>query len=307
MLGMAFDIVTAVLVFFLVITFIDVYTAYRQEKELYGLIEKRNDRKDIIRNNKLLKNYNRVIKQLFQERGKEQYAGAVFYLTLGISAFFLIYFAGMKQVFFAVTLPIVFILVMKKIFTMLLDDDTSRIEEELPYVIDNIIKVFSRYGDLKSVMYETSLAIDEPLKSRFDRLSRRMMSGSNQEQALLEFADDINNIWVYSLVFILLSYKEESKKEDVIDNLRHLSRIIEKENNLKTASVTDKKYGVVLNYVIALVAGLGGLANITLNPIGKDYFFGTMQGIIFLIVGYGSVVLTIMINIKLTSKKKGGK
>lgn len=269
---------------------------------MYGIDSAYMDSKDFIRNNKFFRKFYKLINAVLAEKNKERYAPVVFYGVLATSLLFLFYFIKIGQVLFAVVVPILFIVVTNKIFTLLLSDSNEKIDGQLPFVIDTIIKVFSKYSDLKSVIYETSQSIEDPLKSKFENLSRKMLS-QNQESALMEFADEMDNIWIYSMIFIILSYKEEAKKEDVVANLRHLSNIIDKENNLQNASVTDKQYGVVLNYVIALLAGVGGIANIILNPIGKDFFFGSMLGIICITVGYASIVLTIIVNIKLASKK----
>ncbi|PLS19742.1 pilus assembly protein TadB [Bacillus sp. M6-12] len=298
----ALNVILGVLFFILIVFLMDVYTDYQKEKELYGLGNKK-FRKDIIRNNKFFKKYDNTIKRFLSERNKERYSALVFYGTMAVALAIFLYFISMKQVLLGVIAPISLIWVANKIMTMLLVDVNEKVDEQLPYVIDTIIKVFSKYGDLKSVVYETSQSVEEPLKSKFERLARKMLSENNQEKAFMEFADEMDNIWVYSLVFILLSYKEETKKEDVILNLRHLSTIIEKENSLKNAGITDKKYGVVLNYAIAIIAFVGGFANIVFNPIGKEFFFGSMTGIFCFVVGMASIVGTIMINIKLSSKK----
>lgn len=300
------NVLLGVLFFTLTVYLIDVYNAYQKEKELYGL-KNSVHRKDIIRNNKALKRLNKTIKRYLSERNKEQYAPLLFYGTLGIAVFLFCYFISMKQLLFAILAPITFVWFVNKVLTLKLIDVNEKVDEQLPFVIDNIVKVFSKYGDLKSVIYETSLLIEDPLKYRFERLARTLISEANQEKALLDFADELDNIWVYSLVFILLSYKDETKKEDVILNLRHLAQIISKENDLKRASVTDKKYGVVLNYTIAGIAVAGSIANILFNPVGKSFFFESLTGIVSIIAGYASVIATILINIKLSSKKGRGK
>ncbi|WCK57695.1 pilus assembly protein TadB (plasmid) [Aneurinibacillus sp. Ricciae_BoGa-3] len=300
---LAINGVLGLLVFVLVVYLIDTLTRYQKEKQIYGMLSKTNvNRKDIIRNNRLLKNYNHTLKRFFQERKKENYAPIVFYLTLVVCVLIFMAFISMKQILFAVLAPIIIIWVLNKIFFLLLVDVNEKVDDQLPYVIDTIIKVFSKYGDLKSVVYETSQGIDEPLKSRFESLVRRMLS-ENQEKAIMDFADEMNNIWIYSLVFILLSYQGDTKKEEVIVNLRHLATIIEKENSLKNSSVTDKRYGVVLNYAIAILAGAGEVANILFNPVGKDFFFGSMGGLLCFVIGNGALVMTIILNIKLASKK----
>jgi hypothetical protein len=297
--------VLVMLMIVLAIALMDVINSYHKEKQMYGLTKSNPNRKDYIRNNRLLGNYNRTLKRFLSERKKEQYAPLIFYVTIGIAIALVGYFLSMKQVLFAVLAPITLIWVKTKIMSMLLIDVNDKVDEQLPYVIDTIIKVFSKYGDLKSVIYETSQSIEDPLRSKFEKLARKMLS-ENQEKAIMEFAEEMNNIWIYSLVFILLSYREETKKEEVIINLRHLSTIIEKENNLKNSSVTDKRYGVVLNYVIALIAFAGSIANLVFNPVAKTFFFGSMTGIICFTLGYASIIATIMLNIKLSSKKRRG-
>jgi hypothetical protein len=284
------------------ILLIDVFHQYQKEKQLYGLSEINLRKKNIIRNNRFLNKYDNTVKRFLSERNKEQYSPLVFYGTIGVALALFAYFISMKQVFLAVLSPITVIWVANKILTLLLVDVNEKVDEQLPYVIDTIIKVFSKYGDLKSVIYETSQSIGEPLKSRFEKLARKMLS-ENQEKAIMDFADEMNNIWIYALVFMLLSYREETKKEEVIVNLRHLANIIEKENSLKNSSVTDKRYGVVLNYVIAFIAFAGGIANIVFNPVGKEFFFESLTGIFCFILGYASIIATVIINIKLSSKK----
>ena len=39
------------------------------------------------------------------------------------------------------------------------------------------------------------------------------MISDDEEKALLEFADRVDNMWIYSLVFILTSYKKKVLKK----------------------------------------------------------------------------------------------
>lgn len=297
------DIALGAVIIFLVIAFFDVYGAYQKERQLYGLAVMNKHKKDIIRNTKVLKQLNIVITRFYKERKKEQFTALTFYVILLGSVALFLYFIFMKQLLLAILAPLTVLWLSKKVFSLLSTDENSKIDEQLPHVIDTIIKVFSRYGDLKSVFYETSQSIDEPMKGYMESLARKMLS-SDHEEALMEFADELDNIWVYSMVFIILSYREETKKEEVILNLKHLSSILEKENGLKNTSVTDKRYGVVLNYVIMVFAFLGSIANIVFNPAGKEFFFGSIGGIFTFIIGYASLIITLLINIKLTSKKR---
>lgn len=291
--------------FFSFVLLIEVIDRHKKTQRIYGIETSYMKKKDLVKNSKFFSNLYKKIEIVCIEKDKEEYAKPVFYGTIITSIGLALYFISIKQVLFAVGVPVVLVLTIKKVFELLVSDSNEKIEEQLPILIDNFIKVFSKYSDLKTVVYETSLLVEEPMRSKLDRLSRKMLS-EDHVRALMDFADELDNIWIYSMVFIILSYKEEAKKEDVILNLRHLSAIIDKENSLKTASITDKKYGIVLNYAIACIAGAGGVANIMFNPMGKTFFFGSIGGILCFTIGYGAIILTILLNIHLSTKKRKG-
>ena len=304
--NLIFNIVLVTLIILLLILLLETIDTHKKKQRMFGIDNAYMESKDFVRNNKFFRNYYNSILIVMVERKKEKYAPFIFYGAMLFSLICIIFFINIKQILFAVTVPIIFNLVVRKIFILLKSDSNEKIEEQLPFVIDTIIKVFSKYSDLKSVIYETSFSIDEPMRSKFEKLSRKMIS-ENHEKAMMDFAKELDSIWIYSLVFILLSYKEEAKKEDVIINLRHLGNIIERENNLKNASVTDKQYGVILNYVIAALGAIAGISHIVLNPVAEDFFFGSFAGLISFSIGYAAVVLTILVNIKMSSKKRRGK
>lgn len=47
---------------------------------------------------------------------------------------------------------------------MLAVDLMEQIEEQLPSAIDHIIRISSKYGDMKSIIYETARSCDNPLR-----------------------------------------------------------------------------------------------------------------------------------------------
>ena len=305
-LGTVTNIVLVALILACIVLLIETIDNHKRMQRMYGVDTSYMRGKDLVLKNKFFSNFYNLIEGVCIENEKEKYVKTYYYGSLIMAIVMLLYFIVIKQVLFAIGVPVVTILSIKKIFELLRTDATEKIEEQLPAVIDNIVKIFSRYSDLKTVIYEVSLLVEDPIKGKLDKLARKMLS-EDHSKTMMDFADDIDNIWVYSMVFILLSYKEETKKEDVILNLRHLSSIIEKENSLKNASVTDKKYGVMLNYAVAFIGGAGGIANIMFNPSGKSFFFGSVGGILCIIIGYASIIFTVFINIKLNSKKRRGK
>ncbi|MDF2880107.1 MAG: hypothetical protein K0R54_664 [Clostridiaceae bacterium] len=175
------------------------------------------------------------------------------------------------------------------------------VQQQLPYIIKHFVKFLSKDGDLKTVVYETSRILEEPLRSSFFDLSRKMLSG-NYEKCLMEFADEMNSVWIHSFVSILISYKEQSKKEDIIANLRVLADIIDKENNAIKKSTTENVPTVIINYGLGAVGVLGFFGNLMLNPDAKVFFFESIMGLICLIAGISAIFGTVLINSTITAK-----
>lgn len=228
-----------------------------------------------------------------------------FYYTIIIIEFVLalisLYF---KKPLFAFFLPLIihyFMIIVVKYLTVNIHQIVLR---DLSDAIKHMIKIFSKTSDLKTVLYETSKTMADPLKSKFFNLSRRMLS-ENYEKCLLEFADEIDNIWMYAFVFLLSSYKEQSKKEDIIINLRALSNILDTENYTKQKSLSEKKPMALLNYVLLIIGIVAGVANMLLNDFAKDFFFNSMTGMICFTVSIGAIFVTIIINLMLTHNKEG--
>lgn len=272
-------------------------------KDIYGVDKKKQYINFSLDKSNITKNYYNLLKRVLAQKNLEKYTDKIYYLILAVTIITGIYFISIKQLFLALLIPVSMLFFIKKIFLALMEDLDEKIEEQLPYVIDTIIRVFSKYGDLKSIIYETANLIEEPLASRFESLSRKLAT-ENAEKAMLEFADKLNNVWIYSLVYILISYKEYAKKEDTINNLKHLRNMIEQENILKNSYLNDKKYSIVVNYVIIVITFIVGLLNILVNPVGKEFFFQTVKGLLCFIIGYASLFGTIILNIYMSKKRR---
>lgn len=298
------NILLTSLVITLIYFLLSIFNDIREDKLMYGKQSIGLDKKLVSSNNKLVQKYRNLILNVFTEYKIEKIAEIVYYAILIISAILIIYFANIGQVFLAVISPIILNFFFVKILQSLKEDSDEKIEEQLPTVIDTIIRVFSKYGDLKSVIFETSRIIDEPLGTKFEILSRKMVSASSQEKALLSFADKLNNIWIYSLFSILISYKEDVSKDEAIANLKILRDIITKENELKNELITNTRLGVGVNYLICAISFAASLLNIFLNPMGKDFFFGSLSGIICFLLGYSCLFITLILNINMSKKKR---
>lgn len=242
------------------------------------------------------------ITTFFAKKEKHGYVAPIYYtvilLPLVVGGYFFVegqYFLGFLAIFSLY-------LVIQKIFEVVQDDLDDKIEEQLPLVIDNVIKTYSKYGDLKTVINEASRIAPEPLHTHLTILSRRLIT-EDPEICLNDFAEELDNTWIYSFVFILSSYKGTTKKADVLANLADLRNIVEEENRLKRQSETDKQYNIVVNYFLVLAAVIASFANIYFNPIGKSYFFESFQGILVFVSGYAAVFTTIILNLNMKKKK----
>lgn len=221
--------------------------------------------------------------------------------TFIIGSFAFILLGG--QWFLAILIPLMIVKGLLILTRAALPDKSSVIDEELPEIIDNTVKVFSRYNNLNEVLFEVSNNHEGELSIDMQTLTRKLVSG-NQKDTLLRFAKDMDNQWMYSFIFILVSYTENTSKETVLNNLRNLSTNIKKDNSIKKNKVTDSKYGVVMNNVLLLMAVVGFVVNLIYNPVANEFFFNSFTGILFLLISIISVFGTLFINVKLSNKKR---
>lgn len=275
----------------------------RMRDKLHGKTRKKKAEDVFLNRVSLFKRFYQNLEFFLIEKGKEGLLDIYYYGFLGVNACILIGFIVVKQYFLAIVIPLFLLYIANKIIKMLAVDLMEQIEEQLPSAIDHIIRVSSKYGDMKSIIYETARSCDNPLREILENISRKMISG-DAETVLLQFGEEYDNVWINSLVFTLISYMEDASKTTTIENLRHLRNILEKENRLKKSRVTDARYSVAINYFIAVLASGAGLLNIVLNPKGREFFFSSFLGLICFLLGYGAVLGTIMLNIKMTRVKK---
>lgn len=250
-----------------------------------------------------LKTYAENLEKLLIEKNKEERFSFVFQSTL---IFLVVIFVSMvlvKQYLLSVVLPFVMLKLSNKLCIVMMNDINDSIEEQLPFVIDNIIRISSKYGDVKSIIHETSRTSPEVMKRILEDMSRRMIS-ETPEVVLLEFAKKYDNVWFYSFIFTLVSYLEDATKEETINNLRALRDILEKENNIKRQNVTDKKMGVAINLSICGLSVVAFLINLIAVPGAKEFFFSTFGGLVCFLVGFACIIQTIFTSVSMSKRGK---
>lgn len=176
------------------------------------------------------------------------------------------------------------------------------VQTEMPNAIKHLVKVMSNTGDLKTMMYETSRHLNQPLSGMFSEMSRRMMT-ENYEVVLMDYAEEMDDIWFYAFAFLMVSYKEQSKKEDIIINLTTLGDMMRKENQLKEKSITDKKFVTIMNYALGAIAIALALYNFVSNTEHSyPFFFNQLTGMVAFMMGVWSLAGTFLINLTMSSR-----
>lgn len=183
-------------------------------------------------------------------------------------------------------------------------DEYKKSEYKLPEVIDVLIRSFSKSDDLKTIIFETSTNAPQPYSSMFGEMAR-IMTSSGQVEVLNTYIKRSKSVWMHSLFSILIRYKEDAKKEDIIQNLKHLRSMIDQENQLKRSLMGDKRYNVVLNYIFAVVSVVGNIILFIFFPdISKTAYFGSPIGMLMLIGGYLCVLAIHILTKKMSNKSE---
>lgn len=251
---------------------------------------------------KLIEKHRVMIENGMRDLGKENQTDYIFYLTLGILIAVSISMILVKQFLMAILAPLGIQWFISYILKLMGKNTIDDILITLPGGIDNVIRISSKFSDIKTILWEASLTTSEPLGTIFGDLSRKMMT-SPPYTVLMDFADEYDNVWIYSFVLILVSYMEDSDQQDTIRNLKSLRDMLEQENLLTAKKVAEGKYGVVINYALVFLGFLGLLANVTVNPYGRTFFFETFGGLVCFVLGIGAMFFTIILNIKMSRAK----
>lgn len=281
---------------------IEVLAERYKENKIKGLV-KSSKGVNRIKNMAFLKKFAKNLEILLKEKEKEGAYDLIFYLILALSLLVMFGLLLVKQLLLAILAPAIILWLANEICLRLSTDIVESIEEQLPFAIDNIIRISSKYSDIKSIIYESSRTCLQPMRGILENMSREMLS-TPADEVLMNYAEKYDNVWFYSVVFTLVSYLEDASKDETIKNLKHLRDILEKENFVKKASITDKRYGVMTNMVISILGVVGFVINLFVTPNAKEFFFSSFIGLICFILGFTFMVMTIFINIKMTKSQK---
>lgn len=249
-----------------------------------------------------LNSYYKNLHTFCLSKDKEHLVGTLFSATLialvGVFGFLI----AMKQLVLAIGFPLILLKFLDYIVAFSTRHTIEDIEEQLPSAIDKFIRVSTKNDDIKKILYTTSLDLEEPLKSIFDGLAIKMSSGYKTD-ALMDLGNRYNNIWVWSFVFILIGYSTNTAKAETVESLRNLRILLEGENLNQKNQARERKYGVAINYTLIAIAFVGFILNLIFNPIAKEFFFASLGGLLCLAGGFGSIFVTIIVNIKMVKRK----
>lgn len=278
---------------------------YLMEKRLQAEGREMRTRKDesILMRSKIVRDLHGTLTFTLTQKNMLARRDGIFYAIITIIGATSVLFVFFRQYLLGLIVPYFLLHYVLKILESMEISDVDYMHVQLPVAIDEVLKSLTKYGDLKNVFFEASLTLPYPIRREFETLARRMNSRSSEE-VLLEFKDKYEDIWVNSFVFILISMLDDSEKELGLDNLRKLRDMLTDENNLKNASVSEKRLSVNTNYALAGVAAAVGLGMALFTEFGSRFFFSTPLGLFCFIGGYALVFATIKINVGLVSTKE---
>lgn len=232
---------------------------------------------------------------------KEKLLPVIFntFILLLIGLFIL--FVELGNIMLAIVIPMLIYCLTFKVVQELITEPDYIIRQDLPVLINHMVKSFSKTNDLSTVLYESSRELKSPLKKMILDLSRRMIA-NNSEKTLVDFAEAVDNMWIYSFIFLLVNYKENSSKENIVQNLLSLSKMIESRHELSVKMISDRKPVVIMNTIVLIAGIILFVGNITINPMALRFMVHSIEGNICLIGGIASIYATIIINLKLSKE-----
>lgn len=293
-------------IFFVLLSIISALEEKRKYDKLYEKdvdSNKKGTLIDNLLNFKLLRKFHSSLELRLKELGKEDSMNYFFSGTLIFIIIATVFMIAMKQYFIAIFIPIILLKFFSYLLKLIARDSVEEIEKVLPMAIDNVIRVNSKYSDLRTVLYEASITTPQPVASIFSDMARKMMT-SPQDEVLMNFAESYDSVWIYSFCLILVSYLEDSNQEDTLKNLKNLRDMLERENFLMSKKITENRYGVVVNYTIAFLGFFAFVVNLIFNPYAKTFFFATIPGLVAFFLGMGCLLFTVVVNIKLLHNNK---
>lgn len=295
--------IIALIVTLAIVYMLQIMRDERYEKMAFTRTYKKKEHKNFI-TDVVLKEMKENVTALVLEKGKPiEKANSLMNILVGIVILLGVFMVMVKQPVFAIVLPIVLLVVMTKITGLIKKSFSDYVMAQLPSGIDGIIRAFSGYSDLKTVLYEAGETLPQPMKGIFQDLSRRMQTEA-PDLVIQEFMDKSRDIWIYCMSFNLLAYVEDANQKDVIENLRELKEIVDRDNREKKKQKMERKLTTSINYILCVLAFGGFVANLIFNKeIAVGFFFGSVGGIAAFLVGMTLLVVSIFSNLLIGSGK----
>lgn len=241
---------------------------------------------------------------LYTQKGKgEAAAKKCFYAILLIFLALFLYLCSVGQMFLGLIFTVGLKFALDHITGTICLNFSDYMELQIPLAIDNITRIFSKVDDVRSILYESSLDLPQPLQGILQSLSSQMALDA-PDVVLNRFMDVNSNPYAYTMIFILYNYTRGADKRDTILNLRDLKLSLENEKKIGMQERMERRMTVTINYVLCGVALAALMLNLTFNPTASAFFFSTLTGIALFIVGILLIVVSIFFNVMIMRGKK---
>lgn len=278
------------------------YHNYRIMQKIQGRVKTKRTGENPLLRSALLRSLHDTLTFTLRQKGKLDKRDTIFYSVLGVISAASILLIAFNQYLLGVVIPFFLLNYTVKVLKSMEVDDLEYMHNQLPKGIDALLKAATKYGDTKNMFFEASRNLPYPIREEFETMARRMNS-RDSEEVLMELKNKYDDIWINSFVFILISMLDDSGRELGMENLRKHRDMLNGENSLKMASVTEKRLSVNTNYALAGIAAVIGVGAILFTEVGREFYFSTPLGIICFVGGYSLVLAAIQINVKLSSTK----
>lgn len=298
------NIANSLLILMIILSFALILYYYIRIKKINNQLlvkdKKKKKNKAVKREGKLTKKFKETLLVVLMLKNKEHLYNLISIMFVVVLLIIFGLFLYINKPFLAVVMTsLVFFFTIKILEEMVIDFD-SIIRKNFSSLVNHIVKVFSKTSDLSIVLYESSKEMEEPLRSFVLNLSKEIIVDNN-EGKLIKYVEKTDNLWLHAFIFILINYKENSSKENVINSLLELSSMINNANELTEKMIADRKPVVIMNYVILVAGILIFIGNLIKNPIMKTFILSPF-GTLCLIVGVSCMFSTVLMNMRLVKK-----
>jgi len=174
-------------------------------------------------------------------------------------------------------------------FLLYLNFKLKHIHKQFPIALQLFTDSYITSKNIKVAFNESYKEMPKEISTVFEMLARKLSTGHNQKEHILEFANNLNYIWGYAFAEILmLSFEGTGYIEDDLLFLNELiSDDIQSNEETKSEMSTNKMLFIVIN-AFTLVAFV---LNIFFSPIAKELYFYTQTGNTLIMAWLGVIAL----------------